>query len=80
MNDDEYSVISNLHGKNDFAEIFKNLDTDLKMILLDHQNNYVRNSSMMSNDAKNFYILATSLNVAHNYFDSLIILFSDLFV
>jgi len=22
---DEYSVISNLHGKNDFAEVFKNL-------------------------------------------------------
>jgi len=27
---------------------------DLKIILLDHQNNYVGHSSMMSNIAKNF--------------------------
>jgi len=39
------------------------LDADLKIILLDHQNNYVRNSSTMSNAAKSFDILATSLNV-----------------
>jgi len=30
-----------LHGKNDFAERTKILDTDLKIILLDHQNNFV---------------------------------------
>jgi len=37
--------------------------------LLDHQNNYVERSSMMSNTAKNFDILATySLCVLHNYF------------
>jgi len=29
------------YGKNGFAEVSKNLDTDLKIILLDHQNNYV---------------------------------------
>jgi len=34
----------------------------------------------MSNDTKNFDILATSLNVLHNYFDSLIKLFSDPYV
>jgi len=39
--------------------------------LLDYQNNYVRNSSVMSNAAKNFDILATSLNVLHNYFNKI---------
>jgi len=29
------------YTKNDFAEVSKNLDTGLKIILLDHQNNYV---------------------------------------
>jgi len=36
---------------NDFAEVLKNLDTDLryrKIILLNHQDNYVGRSSMMS--------------------------------
>jgi len=33
------------------------------MILLDHQNNYVGNSNMMSNIAKKFDILAISLNI-----------------
>jgi len=37
------------------------LDTDMKIILLDHQNNYIGNSRMMSDAAKNFDILATSL-------------------
>jgi len=49
----------------------------MKIILLDHQNNYTGNSRMMSNAAKNFDILATSLN---NYFDSLIKIFSDLYL
>jgi len=31
--------------------------------MLNHQNKYVRNLKMMSNAAKNFDILATSLNV-----------------
>jgi len=43
---------------------------------LDHQNNYVENSS---NAATNFDILATSLN-SHNYFDSSIKLFSNLYL
>jgi len=46
----------------------------VKIILLDHQNNYVENSKM-SNAAKNFDI-PVSLNVLHNYFDSSIKLFS----
>jgi len=32
------------------------IHTDLKIILLDHQNNYVGNSSMISNVAKSFDI------------------------
>jgi len=63
-----------VYGKNGFAEISKNLDTNLKIILLDHQNNYV---SIDDNTTKSFNILATSLNVVHNYFDSPK-LFSDL--
>jgi len=35
---------------------------------------------MMSDAAKNFDILATYLNVLHNYFDSLLKLFSDLYL
>jgi len=45
------------------------LDTDLKIILLDHQNNFVGTLKIMSNAAKSFDIL-TSLNILHNYFDS----------
>jgi len=65
-----------LHGKNDFTEGFKILlDTDLKIILLDHQNNFVGILKIMS-DANNFDILATNLKVlqlvtnSSNYFDS----------
>jgi len=36
---------------------------------LDHQNNYVGDSGMMSNTAENFNILAINLRVLHNYFD-----------
>jgi len=53
-------VILSKHGKNDFAERFKILlDTDLKIILLAHQNNFVVTLKVMSNAAKNFGILAT---------------------
>jgi len=56
-----------LHGKNNFAERSKILlDTDLKMILSDHQNNFVRILKIMSNAAKNFDILTTDL-VLRNY-------------
>jgi len=38
-----YVVCANMHGKNDFATVSKNLAryTDLK-IILDHQDNYVK--------------------------------------
>jgi len=64
-------MFSKLHGKNDFAEGSKILlDTDLKIILLDHQNNFIGTLKIMSNSVKNFDILATSLSVLHNYFDN----------
>jgi len=46
------------------------LDTDLKIILLDYQNNFVGILKIMNNAARNFDILATNLNVLYNYFDS----------
>jgi len=42
------------------------LDKDLKIILLDHQNNFVRALKIINNAAKNFDVLATSFS----YFDS----------
>jgi len=59
-----------MHGKillKDFAKIL--LDTDLKTILLDHQNNFVRTLKIMTNAVKNFDILASSLSILHNYFN-----------
>jgi len=46
------------------------LDIDKKIILLDHQNNFVGILKIMSNAAKNVDILATSLSILRNYFDS----------
>jgi len=66
-----------IYRKNDFAEVSKNLDTDLKIISLNNQNNYIGNSSM-SNAAKNFDVPTTRENP--NYFDSLTKLFLDLYV
>jgi len=52
------------HGKNDSVEGFKILlDTDLKIILLDQQNNFIGILKIMSNAAKNFNILATSSSI-----------------
>jgi len=49
-----------LYGKNNFVERSKILlDTDLKIILLNHQNNFVGTLKIMSNVAKNFHSLAT---------------------
>jgi len=63
-------VFTYIYGKNDFAEESKiYLNTDLKIILLDHQNNFVGILKIMSNAAKSFDIV-TSLNVHHNYFDN----------
>jgi len=59
-----------MHGKNDFTKEFKILlNIDLKIILLDNQNN-LGTLKIMSNVANNFDILATNLSVLHNYFDS----------
>jgi len=60
------------YGKNDFTERSKILlDTDLKIILLDYQNNFVGILKIMCNVEKNFDILATSSsNVLHDYFGS----------
>jgi len=59
------------HGRNNFSEGFKILlDTDLKIILLDHQNNFVGTLKTINNGAKNFDILIISLSVLYNYFDS----------
>jgi len=42
-----------VHGKNDFAERSKILlNTDLKIILLNHRNNFVGIKKIMSNAAK----------------------------
>jgi len=52
------------HGKKGFAEGSKILlDTDLKIILLNHQNNFVGILKIMRNAAKNFNILATSFYI-----------------
>jgi len=59
-----------LHEKNDFNEESKILDTDLKIILLDHQNNFDKTLKIISNAAKNFDVLTTSWNTLRNYFDS----------
>jgi len=53
------------------------VDTDLKIILLDYKN-FVKNYNRKSNVAKNVDILATSLNILCNYFDIPTKLFSDL--
>jgi len=46
------------------------LDTDLKIILLNRQNNFVGTLKVMSNAVKHFGNLATDLSVLHSYFDS----------
>jgi len=74
-NSTQFQTISEtkiLHRKNEFAEKSKILlDIDQKIILLDYQNHFVRILKIMSNVANNFDILATSLSILHNYFDSL---------
>jgi len=49
-------IFLSVHEKNTFVEVSKNLgiDTDLKIILSDCQNNYIERSSIMSNAAKKF--------------------------
>jgi len=62
-----------VRGKNDFAEGSKILlNTDLKIILLNYQNNFVGTLKIMSNAAKNFdiafYIII--LIIQQNYFST----------
>jgi len=47
-------IILSVHGKNDFVETFKNLTRyiDLKIILLDHQNNYIERLNADNKAAK----------------------------
>jgi len=51
----------------------------LKIILLNHQNNFVGILKILNNAAESFDILAISLSVLRNYFDGLTKLFSDLY-
>ena len=46
------------------------LDTDLKIILLNHQNNFAGILNIMSNAAKYFDILVTNFRFTYNCFDS----------
>jgi len=56
-----------IHGKNNFAEILKNLIRyRSKNNFVEPQNNY---SLSVDDNLKNFNILATSSSVLHNYFD-----------
>jgi len=67
-----------IYKKKDFAKVSKNLGRyRSKNNFVEHQNNHVENSNTMSNSVKNFDILAISLNILHNYFDSLTKLLSD---
>jgi len=60
-------LFQSMHRKNDFAEKSKILpDIDSKIILLDHQNNFVGILKLMSEAAKNFDILPTNLSILHN--------------
>jgi len=61
--------IKNIYTKNNFEEFKILLDTDLKIILLDHQNNFLGILKIRSNIAKNSDILATSSSILHKYFD-----------
>jgi len=53
-----------IHKKNDFTDGFKSL-TGYRS-----KNNFVRTLKIMNNNAKSFNILAISLNVQHNYFNT----------
>ena len=51
-----------MHQKNHFTKISKNLDTDLKVILLDDQNNWVEHTLNVGDN------VAKSLNIVANQF------------
>jgi len=62
------------HGKKDFAEGSKIL-LDQKIILLDHQNNFVGTLKITNNAAKSLDILAISLSALYNFDSSTKLLF-----
>jgi len=53
------AINNNYTEKTIFTKILKNVDTNLKIIILLDQNDYVGNSSIMNNTAKHFDNLAT---------------------
>jgi len=63
------------HWKSNFIEKSKNLNTDLEIILLNHQNNFAGILNVMSNTAKCFDFLAINFIVLSNYFDDPVKLF-----
>jgi len=60
-------AIGDLHEKNGFAQAFKNLNIDLK-ILFNYQNNYVIRRSRWLLKYQNFLQHCSSCFL-HNYFD-----------
>ena len=64
--------------ENHFAEVSKNSGSYRSENNFIGSSKYIEDSSMMSNAAKCFDILATNLSILYNYFDSLTELFSDL--
>jgi len=54
--------------RENFAKILLNTSKNLKIILLEHQNNFVGTLKIMNNAAKNLEILAISSSILHNYF------------
>jgi len=56
-----------IHKKNNFAKISKNLvNTDVKIILLNHQNNYVRRSNWLLKCSNFLQYYHQCLNVSHS--------------
>jgi len=68
------------HKKNGFAEVSKNLqlDIDLKIILINYQNNYVGHSNWLLEYENLLQHCLSCLSSLHNYFDVPTKLFSDL--
>jgi len=56
-----FNILYIAHGKNDFAEISKNLS--LKIILLDYQNNYMQTGFLMF-----VKLFAALFELLHNYY------------
>jgi len=68
-----------IQGKNCFAEVSENLVTDLKIILLNYQNNYVKRSNWLREYQNFLHHCSSFLSVLHDYFNDPK-LFSDLYL